>query len=162
VGPGDEVILSPYTFVACVNVILMRHALPVFADTDPETFQIDARSVEPQITERTTTLMPVHLGGATFDVDAIQSIAKKRNLAIIEDSCQSHLAEWRGKRTGTFGKAGCFSFQASKNLNSGEGGALLTNDSELIETCYTFHNNGRSRKQAGSIFHTSSPAAMCG
>ncbi|HUS04814.1 MAG TPA: DegT/DnrJ/EryC1/StrS family aminotransferase [Bryobacteraceae bacterium] len=152
VGPGDEVILSPYTFVACVNVILLRHALPVFADTDPETFQIDPRTIERAITDRTTTIMPVHLGGATFDVEAIQAVAKKRNLKILEDSCQSHLAEWRGKRTGTFGKAGCFSFQASKNLNSGEGGALLTNDAELMETCYTFHNNGRRRAQPGADF----------
>jgi dTDP-4-amino-4,6-dideoxygalactose transaminase len=96
--------------------------------------------------------MPVHLGGATFDVDRVLAIAKKRNLRVVEDSCQSHLAEWRGKRTGSFGKAGCFSFQASKNLNSGEGGALLTNDADFLERCYTFHNNGRGRKQAGSDF----------
>jgi len=152
VGPGDEVILPPYTFVACVNVILLQHALPVFVDTDPETFQIDASKLEAAVTERTTAMMPVHLGGATFNVDAVQAVAKKRNLPILEDSCQSHLAEWKGKRTGAFGKAGCFSFQASKNLNSGEGGALLTNDAELIEKCYTFHNNGRSRKQPGYDF----------
>ena len=151
-GPGDEVILPPYTFVACVNVILLHHAVPVFADTDPNTFQIDTTRLESKITDRTVAIMPVHLGGATFDVDAVQKIAAKRKLPILEDSCQSHLAEWRGKRTGTFGKAGCFSFQASKNLNSGEGGALLTNDGELIEKCYTFHNNGRSRKQPGYDF----------
>jgi perosamine synthetase len=152
VGPGDEVILPPYTFVACANVILLRHALPVFVDTDPDTFQIDARKIEAAITDRTAAIMPVHLGGSTFDVDAVQAIAKKHNLPILEDSCQSHLAEWRGKRTGSFGRAGCFSFQASKNLNSGEGGALLTNDADLIEKCYTFHNNGRARKQAGADF----------
>jgi dTDP-4-amino-4,6-dideoxygalactose transaminase len=152
IGPGDEVVLSSYTFVACPNVILLHHALPVFADTDPETFQIDPASLESLITERTAAIMPVQLGGATFDVDRVQAIAKKHNVPILEDSCQSHLAEWRGKRTGTFGKAGCFSFQASKNLNSGEGGALLTNDADLAERCFAFHNNGRGRRQAGADF----------
>lgn len=152
VGPGDEVALPAYTFVACANVILQHHALPVFADTDPETFQIDPASLEAAITDRTAAIMPVHLGGATFDVDRVQAIAKKRNAPILEDSCQSHLAEWRGKRTGSFGKAACFSFQASKNLNSGEGGALLTNDAEIAERCYAFHNNSRGRRQPGADF----------
>jgi len=152
VGPGDEVVLPPYTFVACANAILLHHALPVFADTDPDTFQIDAGKLDAAITDRTAAIMPVHLGGATFDVDAVQAVARKRNVPIVEDSCQSHLAEWCNQRTGTFGKAGCFSFQASKNLNSGEGGALLTNDAELIEQCYAFHNNGRGRRQPGADF----------
>ncbi|HZT40172.1 MAG TPA: DegT/DnrJ/EryC1/StrS family aminotransferase [Bryobacteraceae bacterium] len=152
VGPGDEVVLPAYTFVACANVILQHYALPVFADTDPETFQIDPASLESAITDRTAALMPVHLGGATFEVERVQAIANKRGLPIVEDSCQSHLAEWRGKRTGSFGKAGCFSFQASKNLNSGEGGAVLTNDAEMAERCYAFHNNSRGRRQAGADF----------
>src|SRR5581483_3518294 len=133
VGPGDEVVVPPYTFVACVNVILLHHAVPVFADTDPNTFQVDATKLESRITQRTAAIMPVHLGGSTFDVDAVLAIAKKRDLPVVEDTCQSHFAEWRGKRTGAFGRAGCFSFQASKNLNSGEGGALMTNDSALME-----------------------------
>ena len=152
IGPGDEVIVPPYTFVACVNVILMCYALPVFVDTNPETFQLDASKLENVITERTRAILPVHLGGSTFDVDAVQAVARKHNLAIIEDSCQAHLAEWRGKRTGAFGSAGCFSFQASKNLNSGEGGAILASSEEFIDRCYTFHNNGRFRKQAGYDF----------
>lgn len=152
IGPGDEVIVPPYTFVACVNVILMCHALPVFVDTDPETLQIDAKKIEAAITPRTAAIMPVHLGGATFDVDALQAIARKHKLPIVEDSCQSHLAEWRGHRTGSFGTAGCFSFQASKNLNSGEGGAILTSSEELVEKCYEFHNNGRGRVQKGYDF----------
>lgn len=152
IGPGDEVIVPPYTFVACVNVILMCHALPVFVDTNAETFQLDASKLEGAITERTRAILPVHLGGGTFDVDAVQAVARKHNLAIVEDSCQSHLAEWHGKRTGSFGSAGCFSFQASKNLNSGEGGAILAPSQEFIEKCYTFHNNGRYRKQAGYDF----------
>ena len=152
IGPGDEVIVPPYTFVATINVVLMCHALPVFVDTNPDTFQIDASKIEAAITERTRAIIPVHLGGSTFDVDAVQAVARKHNLPILEDSCQSHLAEWRGKRTGSFGTLGCFSFQASKNLNSGEGGAILGSSEELIEKCYTFHNNGRYRKQAGYDF----------
>lgn len=152
IGPGDEVIVPPYTFVACVNVILGCHALPVFVDTDPHTFQLDATKLDALVTERTRALMPVHLGGATFDVDAVQAFARKHNLAVIEDSCQSHLAEWKGKRTGSFGSTGCFSFQASKNLNSGEGGAIVGPSPEFIEKCYAFHNNGRSRTQAGADF----------
>ncbi len=152
IGPGDEVIVPPYTFVACVNVILGCHALPVFVDTDPHTFQLDAAKLDALVTERTRAVLAVHLGGATFDVDAVQAFARKHNLAVVEDSCQSHLAEWKGKRTGSFGSAGCFSFQASKNLNSGEGGAIIGPSQEYIEKCYTFHNNGRSRVQAGYDF----------
>jgi perosamine synthetase len=152
IGPGDEVIVPPYTFVACVNVILGCHALPVFVDTDPQTLQLDATKLDAAVTERTRAILAVHLGGATFDVEAVQAFARKHNLAIVEDSCQSHLAEWKGKRTGSFGSAGCFSFQASKNLNSGEGGAIIGPSQEFIEKCYTFHNNGRYRTQAGYDF----------
>lgn len=157
VGPGDEVILPPYTFVACVNVILMCHALPVFVDTDVDTMQIDARRLEAAITDKTAAIMPVQLGGATFDVDAVLAVAQKHRLPVIEDTCQSHFAEWKGRRTGQFGATGCFSFQASKNLNSGEGGAVLTGDDELMERMYTFHNNSRSRKQSGGDFRYPSP-----
>jgi len=152
VGAGDEVILPPYTFVATVNVVLAHGALPVFVDTDPATFQIDPRKIEAAITDRTAALMPVHLGGAAADVDAIMAIAAKHKLPVVEDTCQSHLAEWKGRKLGTFGATGCFSFQASKNLNSGEGGAILTNDADLIEKCYAFHNNSRGRRSTGYDF----------
>src|SRR5262245_53710266 len=152
VGPGDEVIVPPYTFVATVNVILSRYALPVFVDTDRETFQIDARKIEAAITERTIAIMPVHLGGGAADMDAILAVARKQKLPIIEDACQSHLAEWRGHRVGTFGATGCFSFQASKNLNCGEGGAILTDNEDLLERLFSFHNNSRGRKTAGYDF----------
>ncbi|PYQ18184.1 MAG: hypothetical protein DMF79_15670, partial [Acidobacteria bacterium] len=131
VGPGDEVILPPYTFVATVNVVLLLHALPVFVDTDLETFQIDAGKVEAAVTERTRVLLPVHLGGSSADLDTLLAVSSRRGVPLIEDACQAHLAEWRGRRVGTHGRAGCFSFQASKNLNSGEGGAILTDDPEL-------------------------------
>ena len=144
VGPGDEVIVPPYTFVATINVVLLQHALPVFVDTDPETFQIDARLIEGAITDRTACLLPVHLGGASADMDTILEVARRRKLPVVEDACQSHLAEWRGRKVGTLGDLGCFSFQASKNLNCGEGGAILARSDELIEQCRSFHNNGRS------------------
>lgn len=145
VGPGDEVIVPPYTFVATVNAVLLHHALPVFVDTDRDTFQIDARRIEASVTERTRCLLPVHLGGNPFDWDAIAEVAGRRGLPIVEDACQAHLAEWRGRKVGTLGAVGCFSFQETKNLSSGEGGALVTGDAALFETCWSYHTNGRDR-----------------
>lgn len=152
VGAGDEVILPPYTFVATVNVVLALNALPVFVDSDLETFQIDHRKIEAAITDRTAAIMPVHLGGAASEVDAIMALATRRKIPVVEDTCQSHLAEWRGRKLGTYGAAGCFSFQASKNLNSGEGGAILTNDAAFVEKCYAYHNNSRGRASGGYDF----------
>ncbi len=146
VGPGDEVILPPYTFPATLNVILMRHALPVFVDIDPETAQIDAGKIEAAITSRTVAIMPVHIGGAPADLDAILTIARKHKVAVVEDAAQSVVTGWHGQNVGTFGDTGCFSFQASKNLNCGEGGAILTANEELYEKCYAFHWNGQGRK----------------
>ena len=152
IGPGDEVIVPPYTFVATVNAVLLHRAVPVFVDSDIETQQIDARKIEAAITPRTRAIMPVHLGGAAADMDAILALARKRKIPVIEDACQAHLGEWRGKKVGTLGATGCFSFQVSKNLSSGEGGAVLTNDAEVIERCYAFHNNGRGRKVSSYDF----------
>lgn len=150
IGPGDEVIVPPYTFIATINAVLMHHALPVFVDTDRETFQIDARKIEAAITDRTAAIIPVHLGGNAADLDTILSVAGKHKIPVLEDACQAHLAEWRGRKVGTLGAAGCFSFQVSKNLSSGEGGAVLSNDDALAERTYAFHNNGRGR--GGSSF----------
>lgn len=152
VEPGDEVIIPPYTFIATANVVLRQHALPVFVDSDLETFQIDHRKLEASITERTRVIMPVHLGGNVSHIDAIAAIAQKRKLPVIEDACQAHLAEWKGRKAGTYGSTGCFSFQASKNLNSGEGGAILFNDDDLRERAYAFHNNGSGLRAIGSNF----------
>jgi perosamine synthetase len=151
VGPGDEVILPPYTFVATLNVVLLHYALPVFVDTDPETFQMDARRIRAALSDRTAAILPVHLGGGAADMDTILAVAGERRLPVVEDACQSHLAEWRGKKVGTLGAAGCFSFQASKNLNSGEGGAVLTEDPDLAERVYAFHNNCRGRATPGYL-----------
>jgi len=152
VGPGDEVITTPYTFVATYNVIVLNYALPIFVDTDVESFQIDANKIEAAITPQTKALLPVHIGGSPANLDKIMEVANKHKLPVIEDACQAHLAEWRGKKVGTLGLAGCFSFQASKNLCSGEGGAVLTNDDQFAETCYNFHNQGRGRAVTGYNF----------
>jgi perosamine synthetase len=152
VGPGDEVIVPPYTFVATINVVLQRHALPVFVDSDIETFQIDAWRIEAAITPRTKVIMPVHLGGSAADLDAILSLGRSRNIPVLEDACQAHLAEWRGRKVGSLGVAGAFSFQASKNLNSGEGGALITSDAAFADAAYAFHNNSTPRGGGGFAY----------
>jgi len=154
---GDEVILPPYTFVATLNAILEKHALPVFVDSDRNTFQMDAKKLEAAITPRTKAIIPVHLGGSSVDVDAVLAIAKKHNVPVLEDACQSHLGEWKNRKVGTWGTAGCFSFQASKNLNSGEGGAVLTNDDRLYERCYAFHTNSSPRRGAANFDGYSGP-----
>ncbi len=152
VDAGDEVIVSPFTFIASYNVIFMNKALPVFADTDPETFLIDHSTIESRITERTTAILPVHIYGLPADMDSINAIAQKHQLKVVEDACQAWLAEYKGKKTGTFGDAGCFSFQNSKNLPAGEGGAIISNNEELMDKCHSIHNCGRPY---GSIKRTS-------
>lgn len=152
IGPGDEVIVSPYTFVASVTAIMMHHALPVFVDTDPETFQIDARKIEAAITERTAALLPVHIGGSPANLDAILEIGARRKLPVVEDACQTILGKWRDKTVGTLGATGCISFQMSKNMCSGDGGAILVNDDDLAQRCYAFHNNCRGKQIAGYNF----------
>jgi dTDP-4-amino-4,6-dideoxygalactose transaminase len=142
VGPGDEVLVPPYTFVATINAVLLQHALPIYVDSDRETFQMDADKIEASITDRTRCILPVHLGGYPVDMDKVLAIAQKRQLRVLEDACQAHLAEWRGHKVGTLGDLGCFSFQASKNLNSGEGGAIVSNNEDLTQLCESFHNNG--------------------
>ena len=149
IGPGDEVIVPPYTFVATINVVLLNYALPIFVDTDRESSQIDAGKVEAAITPRTRCIIPVHIGGNAADLDAILAIGKKHSIPVLEDACQAHLGEWRNRKLGAWGQGGCFSFQASKNLNSGEGGAIISDDGDFMERCYAFHNNGRARRRSG-------------
>lgn len=149
-GPGDHVILPSYTFVATFNAITNSFALPVFVDTDPKTFQIDPTKIEAAITAETRVLLPVHIGGSPADMDAINAVAQRHNLLVIEDACQAPLAELHGQPVGTSGLAGCISFQASKNLTSGEGGAVLTNDETFADQCFDFHTPGGQRKAADS------------
>lgn len=144
VDAGDEVIVSPYTFIATYNAILVNKALPVFADTDPATLTMDPASIESRITDRTRAILPVHIYGMPCDMDPINAIAKKHKLAVVEDACQAWLAEYKGKKCGTLGDLGCFSFQESKHLPSGEGGAVTGNSDELVDRCTAFHNCGRA------------------
>ena len=143
VDAGDEVLVSPYTFIATYNSILFHKALPVFVDTDPETFLMNPAKIESRITDRTVAVLPVHIYGLPCDMDSINKTAKAHNLKVIEDACQAWLAEYKGKRTGTLGDLGCFSFQNSKHLPSGEGGAILGMDGDLLDRCHTYHNCGR-------------------
>lgn len=152
VDAGDEVLVSPYTFIATYNVIFMTKALPVFVDTDPETFLIDPAKIESRITERTSAIIPVHIYGLPVDMDKVNAIAEKHDLKVVEDACQAWLAEYKGKKAGTFGHAGCFSFQNSKNLPAGEGGAIVSNNDNLMDKCHSIHNCGRPY---GSIEKTS-------
>jgi dTDP-4-amino-4,6-dideoxygalactose transaminase len=143
VGAGDEVLVPPYTFIATIDAILMVGAMPVFVDTDPATFQIDADKIEEKITSRTTTILPVHILGLPADMGKIMTIARKNNLAVLEDACQAWLAEINNKKVGSFGDAGCFSFQNSKHIPIGEGGAIVSDNDEFMDRCFSFHNFGR-------------------
>ena len=145
VGPGDEVLVPAYTFVATVNAVVQQFALPVFVDTDPKTHLMDAAKVESSITEDTRCIMPVHMGGNVVDMDRISKVAKDRGLSVVEDACQAHFAEWRGKKVGSLSDVGCFSFQASKILPCGEGGAVATSRADLYDRMHAFQNNGRDR-----------------
>ena len=145
IGPGDEVITSPYTDPGTIASILSARALPVLADLDTASFQLDPDEVEKRITENTKAIMPVHMMGQPCDIDRIMAIAKKHNLKVIEDAAQAHLAEHRGRKLGTIGDVGCFSFQSSKIIACGEGGAIIGNDEALMDKCYTVHNHGTSR-----------------
>ncbi|MGV8879375.1 MAG: DegT/DnrJ/EryC1/StrS family aminotransferase [Sphingobacteriaceae bacterium] len=147
-GPGDEVVIPVYTFIATYNVVVLNYALPVFVDTDIESFQIDSTKVEAAITRQTKAIMPVHIGGSPANIDHLLQIANKHKVPLIEDACQAHLAEWKGKKVGSYGLAGAFSFQSSKNLNCAEGGAIITSDEQLIKACYGFHNQGQGGNSA--------------
>lgn len=142
IGWGDEVLVTPYTFIASVSSILFNGAIPVFVDVDPETFQMDPDKIEGKITSRTKAIMPVHILGLPSDMQRIMAIAHKHDLLVVEDACQAWLAEIDHKKTGTFGHAGCFSFQNSKNMAIGEGGAIVSDDDEFMDRCYSYHNYG--------------------
>ncbi|GLU53389.1 DegT/DnrJ/EryC1/StrS family aminotransferase [Dyadobacter frigoris] len=149
---GDEVLVPPYTFISTVSSILSNGAMPVFVDIDPETFQMDPAKIEAKITNRTKAIMVVHILGLPSDLVSIMEIAKKHNLIVIEDACQAHLAEVNNQKVGTFGHAGCFSFQNSKNLPIGEGGAIVSNDEKFMDRCYSYHNLGTPHGTAiGSV-----------
>ncbi|WP_461080203.1 DegT/DnrJ/EryC1/StrS family aminotransferase [Spirosoma flavus] len=139
---GDEVLVPPYTFIATVSAVLATGAMPIFVDVDPATFQIDPAKIEAKITPRTKAIIPVHILGLPAQMNKILPIAKKHNLIVIEDACQAHLAEINHQKVGTFGNAGCFSFQNSKNLAIGEGGAVVSNDDAFMDRCFSYQNFG--------------------
>ncbi|MBD2704097.1 DegT/DnrJ/EryC1/StrS family aminotransferase [Spirosoma sp. BT702] len=139
---GDEVLVPPYTFIATVSAVLATGAMPIFVDVDPATFQIDPAKIEAKITVRTKAIIPVHILGLPAQMNQILPIAKKHNLVVIEDACQAHLAEINHQKVGTFGSAGCFSFQNSKNLAIGEGGAVVSNDDAFMDRCFSYQNFG--------------------
>lgn len=129
-------------------MIVQNYALPIFVDTDIESFQIDATRIEAAITPATKVLMPVHIGGSPFDIDMVMKVASKYNIPLIEDACQAHFAEWKGQKVGNYGIGGAYSFQGSKNLNSGEGGAIITNTEDFYNKCYSFHHQGQGSNAA--------------
>ncbi|NHJ03678.1 MAG: DegT/DnrJ/EryC1/StrS family aminotransferase [Candidatus Heimdallarchaeota archaeon] len=146
VKPGDEVITTAFTFIASSNSILFNGAIPIFADIDPETYNIDPEKVEEKITKKTKAIMPVHIFGNPCDMKALKDISEDHNLLLLEDACQAHGAKFDGKYIGTFGDANCFSFYASKNLVFGEGGAIATDNDELKELIDSIRNHGRPPK----------------
>lgn len=145
IGAGDEVIVPPYTFVATASAVLKVNAIPVFADIGIDTCNVDAKEVEKKITKKTKAIIPVHFGGLPCDMDALGNIAKKYNLKIIEDACHSWGSKWKNKGVGVIGNCGAFSFQVSKNIASGEGGIILTDNEELAENARSYSNCGRGK-----------------
>lgn len=143
VSRGDEVIVPPYTFMATASAVLMANGIPIFADIDPSTYNLDPDALEAAITDRTKAVIPVHIGGCPADMDRIMEIAEKHNLIVIEDCAQAHGAEWRGQKVGSIGDIGSFSFQSSKNLCAGEGGIITARNQDLGEKCWSYHNCGR-------------------
>lgn len=153
---GDEVLVPPYTFISTVQAILMNGAMPIFVDIDPETYQIDPAKIEAKITPRTKAILPVHILGMPADMPRIMEIAKKHNLLVVEDACQAPLTEINNKKVGTIGHAGCFSFQNSKNIPIGEGGAVVSNDEAFIDRCFSFQNLGLPYGTAVGTFNAGS------
>jgi len=145
IGPGDEVITSPYTDMGTIASILVSRALPVLVDIDRESFQLDPEEVAKHINENTKAIMPIHIMGQPCDMDSIMALAKKHHIYVIEDACQAHLGSYHGKKVGTIGDLGCFSHQSSKTIPCGEGGSIIGDDAALMERCYTIQNHGTSR-----------------
>ncbi len=146
IGSGDEVITSAFSFIASGNCILFQNAKPVFADIDPRTFNIDPSDVAEKITAKTKALIPVHMFGQPAKMDALKEIAEDKGIVLVEDAAQAHGSEYKGKKTGSIGDMGCFSFYATKNMTAGEGGIITTNDEELAGKARLLINHGQSRK----------------
>ncbi|MFX1357335.1 MAG: DegT/DnrJ/EryC1/StrS family aminotransferase [Promethearchaeota archaeon] len=142
IGPGDEVIVPPFTFISTASSILHNNAIPIFADIDNKTYTLDPNSVKKNITDKTKAIIPVHLAGISADMDGLRDIAEAHGIYIIEDACQSIGAKYNGKKIGSIGELGCFSFYPSKNITTGEGGMITTNNDELAEQCKLIRHHG--------------------
>jgi dTDP-4-amino-4,6-dideoxygalactose transaminase len=156
IGPGDEVIVPPYTFISTATSILMVGAIPVFADIDPRSYCLDSADCARKITPRTRALLPVHLGGQMADMPALKTLAQRHHLAILEDSAQAIGAAWAGCSSGAWGDVASFSFQANKTITSGEGGLVATNDEALAERVMAYRAFGRFSRSASDVGDRSS------
>ena len=145
IGPGDEVLVPPYTFIATASAALMIGAIPIFVDVELDTLLIDPTLIDAAVTPRTKAIIPVHHGGSPVDMDGVMAAARRHGLRVVEDAAQAHGAAWRGTPVGAIGDIGTFSFQSSKPINAGEGGMMLTNDDELDELLWSYRNVGRRR-----------------
>ena len=151
-GPGDEMITSPFTFVATANCALFEGARPVFVDIDPETWNLDVGKLEAAITERTRLLMTVHIFGRPMPMDRVMEIGARRKVAVVEDACEALGATYKGRKAGTFGAAATFAFYPNKQMTTGEGGMIVTNDDGLDALCRSMRNQGRD-PGAGWLAH---------
>nr|MDO8115474.1 DegT/DnrJ/EryC1/StrS family aminotransferase [Candidatus Sigynarchaeota archaeon] len=144
IGPGDEVIVPPFTFIATASSVLHTNAMPIFADIELKTYNMDPQDAIKKITPKTKAIIPVHLGGMPADLDPLVEVCKEKKIFLLEDACQAHGAKYKGKYVGTIGDAGCFSFFPSKNMTTGEGGMITTNDDKLAEQCRIIRHHGES------------------
>ena len=148
VGPGDEVIVPPLTFFATVSSVLHQNAIPIFADIEPDSYCLDAKDVENKITESTKVIIPVHLFGNAANMDEILKVAEKYNLKVIEDAAQAHGTEYKGKKVGSIGDIGAFSFYATKHITTGEGGAITTNNEGYAQKARIIINHGMTGRDS--------------
>ncbi len=160
IGAGDEVLVPPYTFVATATAVLHQNAIPIFVDIDPVNFCMDPADLINKVSKNTKAIIPVHLFGYPADLDPIFSFAKEHDLVVIEDACQAHGAEYKGKKVGTLGISGCFSLFESKNMMTGEGGIIVTNDEEYAKKCRLIRHHGEptwyTYERLGYNYRTSS------
>jgi perosamine synthetase len=152
VGPGDEVLLPSFTFAASVNCILYQGATPVFVDIQPDTYNLDPRDMEAKITPRTRAVIPVDVFGHPADWQEIEQVARKHGLAIIDDSCEALGALYRGRPIGSFGNAAAFAFYANKQITTGEGGMIVTDDGRVAKLCRSWRNQGRGEMGAWLVY----------
>lgn len=146
INKGDEVITSPFSFIASSNSVIFENGKPVFVDIDPHTLNIDPEKIEEAITRNTRAILPVHVFGQPCKMDAIMDIAEENNLSVIEDACEAVGAEYNGRKAGTFGDASVFAFYPNKQMTTGEGGMIVTDNEDIAQSCRSMRNQGRSEK----------------